>query len=114
MNKFGSVAEPMVACFSDRLDLTPYHAVKNNVAADGAPFSNAMTATDRYWLEKTRSLDWGCIDGPDPYWMNRITWYSLFKVRAKCPARPGRDAQAWRSGDDDGDDDDRGRVKLFR
>ncbi len=34
MNKFDSVADPMVACFSDQLDLTPYRAVPNNVPLD--------------------------------------------------------------------------------
>jgi DNA-binding beta-propeller fold protein YncE len=90
MNKFDSVADPMVACFSDKLDLTPYRAAKNNVALDERNPSGAlMTAADRYWLDKTRSLDWSHIDGPDPYWMNRITWYSLFKGTRDYPARPG-------------------------
>ena len=53
MNKFDSVAEPMVACFSDQLDLTPYRAVKNNVPLDERnPSGAAMTAADRYWLRK--------------------------------------------------------------
>ena len=93
MNKFDSVAEPMVACFSERLDLTPYRAVKNNVPLDERnPSGTAMTDADRYWLEKTRSLDWSHIDAPDPYWMNRITWYSLFKGAPRIPRPPRRDA----------------------
>ena len=47
-----------------------------------------MTEADRYWLEKTRSLDWSHLDAADPYWLNRITWYSLFKgTRIPRPAR---------------------------
>ncbi len=105
MNKFDSVAEPMVACFSDRLDLTPYRAVKSNVPLDERnPSGAAMTEADRFWLEKTRSLDWSHIDGPDPYWMNRITWYSLFKGAREYPGRPGEMPGL---AEDDGDDDDR-------
>ena len=48
-----------------------------------------MTEADRYWLEKTRSLDWSHLDAPDPYWLNRITWYSLFKGTREYPGRPG-------------------------
>ncbi len=33
MNKFDSVADPMVACFSDQLDLTPYRPVAEQRAA---------------------------------------------------------------------------------
>ena len=55
MNKFDSVADPMVACFQDELDLTPYRAVPNNVPLDERnPSGAAMTAADRYWLDKTR------------------------------------------------------------
>jgi DNA-binding beta-propeller fold protein YncE len=106
MNKFDSVAEPMVNCFSEQLDLTPFRAVKNNVPLDERnPSGAAMTDADRYWLEKTRALDWSHIDGPDPYWMNRITWYSFFKGARDYPGRPGETPGM--AEDDDDDDDDR-------
>ena len=63
-----------------------------------------MTEADRYWLEKTRSLDWSHLDAPDPYWLNRITWYSLFKGTREYPARPG-EQPGMREHDDDDDDD---------
>ncbi|HKI17596.1 MAG TPA: bifunctional YncE family protein/alkaline phosphatase family protein [Isosphaeraceae bacterium] len=90
MNKFDSVASPMVACFRDELDLTPYRAVPNNVPLDERnPSGTAMSGADRYWLEKTRSLDWSHLDAPDPYWLSRITWYSIFKGSREYPGRPG-------------------------
>ena len=104
MNKFDSVAEPMVACFDDQLDLTPYRIVPNNVPLDERnPSGTAMTDADRYWLAKTRSLDWSHLDAPDPYWLNRITWYSLFKGLREYPARPGEQPGVR---EHDGDDDD--------
>ena len=106
MNKFDSVAEPMVACFRDELDLTPYRAAKNGVPLDERnPSGSQMTAADRYWLQKTQSLDWSHIDGPDPYWMNRITWYSFFKGTREYPGRPGE--MPGMADHDDDDDDDR-------
>jgi hypothetical protein len=105
MNKFDAVAEAMVACFSDRLDLAPYRAVPNNVPLDERHTSGAkMTAADEYWEEKTESLDWSHIDAPDPYWLNRITWYSLFKGAREYPGRPG-ERPGMREHDDDDDDD---------
>ena len=86
LNKFDSVSDPMVACFTDELDLTPYQVTKNNVPLDERnPSGAAMTASDRYWLEKTQSLDWSHLDAPDPYWLNRINWYSLFKGTRDIP-----------------------------
>src|SRR5262249_41403461 len=100
LNKFDSVADPMVDCFTDDLDLTSYKAVPNNVPLDERnPSGGEMTAADRYWLEKTMELDWSHIDGPDPYWLNRINWYSLFKGSRPYPAREGE-----RPGVEDADD----------
>ena len=62
-----------------------------------------MTAADRYWLEKTESLDWSHLDAPDPYWLNRIIWYSLFKGEREYPGRPGEQPGM---AEHDADDDD--------
>ena len=106
MNKFDSVADPMVACFRDELDLTPYRATPNHVPLDERnPSGRAMTEADRYWLEKTRSLDWSHLDAPDPYWLNRITWYSLYKGTRDYPGRPGE--QPGMAHDDDDDEKDK-------
>jgi hypothetical protein len=102
MNKFDAVADPMTACFTDDLDLTGYKTVPNNVPLDErSPAGAAMTAADRYWEEKSRELDWSHLDAADPYWLNRITWYSLFKGSREYPGRPGE-----KPGVVDDDDDD--------
>ncbi len=92
MNKFDAVADPMVAAFGDALDDAPYTAVPNNVPLDeriGA--GRKLSAEDRYWIGKTLALDWRHIDAPDPYWLNRINWYSLFGTSRPYPARPGEE-----------------------
>jgi hypothetical protein len=64
-----------------------------------------MTAADLYWLEKTEELDWSKLDAPDPYWLNRINWYSIFKGTRPYPDRPGEaPGQASRDADDDDDE----------
>ena len=90
MNKFDALASPMVDCFADEPDLTPYVAVKNNIPLDERnPSGKKMTALDRYWLEKTEELDWSHLDAADPYWLNRINWYSIYKGSRPYPDRPG-------------------------
>ncbi len=90
MNRFDALADPITTCFTDTLDLTPYHAVPSNIPLDERnPSGKAMTRDDRYWLEKTRELDWSHIDAPDPYWLNRIIWYSVHKGARPYPGRFG-------------------------
>ena len=106
MNKFDLFADPMLACFSDELDLTPYRSVPNNTPLDERnPSGTRLSERDRYWMEKSLSLDWSHIDAPDPYWLNRINWYSLFKDTRPYPGRPG-EAPGQHEADDDDDDDD--------
>jgi DNA-binding beta-propeller fold protein YncE len=90
MNRFDALADPMVACFSDTPDFRPYAKVPNNVALDERnPSGRNMTAADRFWLDKTLELDWSHIDAPDPYWLNRINWYSIYRGARPYPGRPG-------------------------
>ncbi len=90
MCKFDSVADPMIDCFHDQINLTPYEAVPNNIPLDERnPTGDKMTATDRFWLQKTLELDWSHMDVPDPYWLNRINWYSLYRGTRPYPEREG-------------------------
>jgi hypothetical protein len=108
MNKFDALSDPMVDCFSDTLDLTPYTPTRNNVALDERNPSRKtkkVTAADLYWLEKTESLAWCKLDAADPYWLNRFNWYSIFKGTRPYPERPGE--APGQAEDDDDDDDDK-------
>ncbi|MDB5348802.1 MAG: phosphoesterase [Planctomycetota bacterium] len=90
MNKFDSVADPMVDCFSDSIDLSPYRSAPNNVPLDERnPSGRNLTEQEQFWLKKTKELDWSHIDAADPYWLNRINWFSLFKGTRPYPGRPG-------------------------
>jgi DNA-binding beta-propeller fold protein YncE len=92
MNRFDAMAYPMQACFTDKADLTPYKAVPNNIPLDERnPGANGkrMTALDRFWLKKTMELDWSHLDAADPYWLNRINWYSFHGPSRPYPGRPG-------------------------
>lgn len=91
MNRFDFLAKPIDTCFQDSLDLTPYYVRPNQVRLDlPNPGRNpsTMTAQDKYWTEVTKRLDWSHPDAADPYWLNRVIWYSLHKEEP-YPARPG-------------------------
>jgi hypothetical protein len=103
LNRFDALAYPMQACFHDRLDLAAYTVRPNKVALDERNPSkkDKMTEADRWWLDKSLSLDWSRLDAPDPYWLNRIVWYSLYKDTRPYPARPGEQPGMARADDDD-------------
>jgi DNA-binding beta-propeller fold protein YncE len=103
LNRFDALAYPMQVCFHDRLDLTPYTVRPNKVALTerNPSTKDNMTEADRWWLEKSLSLDWSRLDAPDPYWLNRIVWYSLYKGTRPYPARPGEQPSMARADDDD-------------
>ncbi len=91
MTKFDALAKPIDTCFNDVADVTPYSHVPNNIPLDTPNPGRVakMTPEDKYWAEKTKSLDWSHPDGPDSYWLNRIIWYSLHKGSVPYPARAG-------------------------
>ena len=92
MNRFDALAEPITTCFMEEPDLTPYRATANKIPLDERnPAGTAMSQADRFWLDKTRELDWSHIDGPDSYWLNRIIWHSIHKGTRPYPARPGEE-----------------------
>jgi DNA-binding beta-propeller fold protein YncE len=105
LNRFDALADPLHACFTNTPDFTPYTHVPNNVPLDERnPSGKALTAADRFWLEKTMSLDWSHIDAPDPYWLNRINWYSIYKGSRPYPGRPGEAPGQFTDDDDEQDD----------
>ncbi len=90
LTRFDAIARPAMDCFTDTADLTPYEITPNNIPFDepNPGRKTPMSAEDRYWYEKTMSLDWSSMDRADPYWLNRIEWYSLYKGSRPYPGRP--------------------------
>lgn len=89
--KFDAIARPITSCFTDTPDFSSYTAVPNAVPLDepNPGRKTPMTEADKYWHAKTMALDWSIMDRADPYWLNRINWYSVHKGRVPYPSRPG-------------------------
>ncbi len=93
MTQFDALSRPLTTCFNETPDLTPFVHVPNNVPLDERnPSPAQLSRTGKFWTEKTASLNWSHIDGPDPYWLSRINWYSLTKGRIPFPQTPGQPA----------------------
>ena len=94
MNRFDALAQPMDGCFTNTPNLATYKTRPNNIPLDEpnpgrkVPIEK-LSASDRYWTEKSLSLDWSDVDDADPYWLNRINWYSFHGNSRPYPARPG-------------------------
>lgn len=88
MNKFDAFAYPLTDCFMETPDLSSYEAAPNNIPLDERN-PVPKTKEQKYWAERSESLDWSLMDRADPYWLNRIVWYSLHKGAVPYPGRPG-------------------------
>jgi hypothetical protein len=112
MNRFDAMAYPMEACFTDQADLRPYSKVMNNIdLAERNPGSagKKMTALDKYWMDKTLELDWSHLDAADPYWLNRINWYTMHGDTKPYPGREG-DAPGQFEEDEEEEEEERRRM----
>jgi YVTN family beta-propeller protein len=104
MNRFDALSDPITTCFTDTPDLTPYASLPSNIPLDETNPGRLtkMTPGERYWAEKTKSLNWSHPDAPDSYWLNRVIWASLHRNHIPYPGRIGeKPGDASQDGDDD-------------
>jgi len=78
MNQQDAMAPIMFECFTNTPDFAPYTALSNNIdLAEGVSGAAALTPTQRYWAEKTRTLDLSAPDRIDEDTFNRYIWHSI-------------------------------------
>jgi DNA-binding beta-propeller fold protein YncE len=89
--RFDAIARPATGCFTDTPDFSPYTFTPNNIPPDEANpgRKKAMTKEQAFWYAKTMELDWSHMDKADPYWLNRINWFSIYQGSKPYPDRPG-------------------------
>jgi sugar lactone lactonase YvrE len=86
LTRFDALATPFMACFTDTPVPRPYAARANRVALDDLnPPLRTISGKERYWAQKSLSLDWSGVDTADWYWLNRIVWHSLYGVNTPYP-----------------------------
>ncbi|MCC6124380.1 MAG: bifunctional YncE family protein/alkaline phosphatase family protein [Pirellulales bacterium] len=78
MNQFDAAATPMASCFTDKPDLAPFEALKNNIPLDrmNPQVSDIKDPRQRRWAEVSLTLPLDDIDQADEDTLNRILWHS--------------------------------------
>uniref|UniRef100_UPI0032174A0F bifunctional YncE family protein/alkaline phosphatase family protein n=1 Tax=uncultured Draconibacterium sp. TaxID=1573823 RepID=UPI0032174A0F len=78
MNQFDMLAIPMLECFTETPDFTPYTAEKNNIPLDelNAPLET-LQGKKRYWAEKSMEQDLDDYDRIEEDTFNRIIWHAM-------------------------------------
>lgn len=78
MNQFDASATPMASCFTDKSDLRPYQAVKNNVPFDqmNPQLGEIKDPQQRHWAEVSLTLPLDDVDEADEDTLNRILWHA--------------------------------------
>lgn len=78
MNQLDLSAEPMTDCFTEKADLTPYRALKNNIPLDQLnPSLMSLSGDQLFWAEKSLEQDLDDVDRIDDDVFNRIIWHAV-------------------------------------
>ncbi len=97
MNIQDAIADPMVACFNDTPDFTPYQAVPNQIPLDEMnPSLTALEGEALHYAQKSLEPQFDGIDTGDDDLFNRILWFT---------AQGNKPYPIKFAGDDDDDDD---------
>lgn len=91
MNQFDLAAEPMVDCFTETPDFTPYTALPNNIPLDEVnPPLGELEGEARYWAERSLELDLEDVDRAEEDLFNRILWFACKGPGVPYPTDVGR------------------------
>ena len=78
MNQFDLSAEPMIDCFTETPDFTPYKALENNIPLDELnPPLESLSGDALYWAKKSLEQDLEDVDRIDEDTFNRIIWHAV-------------------------------------
>ncbi len=78
LNKFDLTAEPLLDCFTDTPDFTPYKALANNIPLDQInPELASLSGDALYWAKKSLEQDLDDFDRIEEDTFNRIIWHSI-------------------------------------
>lgn len=78
MSQFDLTATPMVDCFKNTPDFTPYVALPNNIPLDQLnPEIASLKGKQRYWAKKSMEMPFEDVDMAEDDVLNRIIWYAV-------------------------------------
>lgn len=78
MTQFDLLAKPMVDCFTNQPDYTPYTALPNQIPLDQMnPKLSSLKGKQLYWAKKSMALPLGEVDQAEDETLNKIIWHSV-------------------------------------
>jgi len=78
MNQLDLTADPMLDCFINKPDFTPFTSVKNNIPLNQLNLAlNKIKGDELYWAKKSLEQDLDGEDRIDEDVFNRIIWHSV-------------------------------------
>jgi hypothetical protein len=78
MTQFDLAANPMIDCFMETPDLTPFTVLQNNIPLDEMnPKVASLSGPQRYYARLSHKLPLDDIDQADESTFNRILWHSV-------------------------------------
>lgn len=87
MNQLDLTADPMLDCFTNKPDFTPYTAVKNNIPLDQFNLSlNQLKGKQLYWAKKSMEQDLSEEDLIDDTTFNKIIWHAVKGYNTPYPS----------------------------
>ena len=87
MNQFDLAAEPMVDCFTETPDFTPYTALPNIIPLDELnPPLESLHGDALHWAQKSMEQDLSDVDRIDEDTFNRIIWHAVKGYDVPYPA----------------------------
>jgi YVTN family beta-propeller protein len=88
MNQLDAAAVPMMGCFTDEADLTPYTAVPNLIPLDrlNPKLGDIRDPRQLHWAQKSIEEPLDEIDEADEDVLNRVLWYAMRRRDDTFPA----------------------------
>lgn len=78
MSQFDLVATPMVDCFTNVPDFTPYTALPNEIPLNEMnPKLSSLTGKKKFWAQKSMEIPLAQIDQANEDTLNLILWHSI-------------------------------------
>ena len=78
MSQFDLVATPMVDCFRNEPDFTPYTALPNEIPLDEMnPKVSSLKGKEKFWAQKSMEISLDQIDEANEDTLNLILWHSV-------------------------------------
>jgi len=78
MSQFDLVAEPMVDCFIDKPNFTPYTLVPNQIPLDQMNRKiSSLKGKALYWAKKSAKMPLKEADEADDVELNKLVWYAI-------------------------------------